>query len=133
MNKNIAVAEVEMSLKKFAESLNSADSKAIYEAFSTEGQYIPPKISSVWPPEIVEERADIFFKSKTMIISFEIKSIRIENGFAFINAVSISEIISKFSGLRKTFESKDFFVLRNEVGDWKIFRYMFETRIPKIV
>jgi len=131
MNKNTAAAEVEMSLKKFTESLNTSDTKAIYDAYSTEGQYIPPTISGVWPPEVVAERADLFFRSKTMVISFDIKSITIENVFAFVNAISKSEIISKFSGVRKTFESKDFFVLRDEVGGWKIFRYMFETRIPK--
>lgn len=131
MKENVAANNIEKTLVKFAESFNTANTKAIYDAYSKEGQYIPPKANGIWSPEIVKIQSEKFFESKTLAISFELKSVVIENGFAFANAISESKIISKNTGLTKVFQSKDFFVFRNEPDGWKIFRYMFETKKPE--
>ena len=117
--------EAATALNNFAEALNSGDAQAIYNAYSIAGLYIPPATTDIWQPVTVKERAEQFFRTKKMNIDFEVRSVFIENGYAFVNAVAKSEIISKSGNSRKVVESKDFFVLRNETGSWKILRYMF--------
>jgi hypothetical protein len=65
-----------------------------------------------------------FLQNKTFKIKYDIQSVTVGNKFAFIEATARTTIVP--NGGEEIFQSsRDFFVLRKDGTDWKIYRYLF--------
>lgn len=68
-----------------------------------------------------------FFAKTRFHISYAVKTIGVDGEYAFVQATPHTATTKLATGQEATCTSQDFFVLRQESQDWKIYRYLFNS------
>jgi uncharacterized protein (TIGR02246 family) len=120
-------AAVQNLLITYSKALNSADADLLAKVYSDSGMFMPSGFHNLSGKEEIKHSAERFFKDRQINISFEIQDISFDGNYAFVQATSNSTVHHHRAGDVANNSNKDFFVLRKEVQEWKVYRYMFNA------
>lgn len=114
-------------LNNFAQVLNNAETKAIPNFFDRDAIFIPDGMKKIIACNKLGKTDNGYLKRADFKINYTIKDITIENQFAFVEAFAdtTENRIADLKPVQK--RSIDFFVLKNEGENWKIYRYIFNN------
>ncbi|WKL49256.1 nuclear transport factor 2 family protein [Flavobacterium pectinovorum] len=114
-------------LGNFAQVLNNGETKALADFFDRNAIFIPDGMKKIIDGNQLGKMSNGYLKRSDFKISYVIKDIIIENQFAFVEAfaTTIENRISDLNPVQK--RSIDFFVLKKEDENWKIYRYIFNN------
>ncbi|MCX8534131.1 YybH family protein [Chryseobacterium luquanense] len=117
---------IKESIQNFELALNSGNIESVLSFYSEDAVFMPDGFSTLKKGEIGRSRSN-FLTEKDFKIKFDNLKIDVKDNFGFVEAVAnTSEIDPKgTSKVQKT--SRDFFVLRQEENQWKIFSYIFNN------
>ncbi|AMR32464.1 hypothetical protein A0256_14045 [Mucilaginibacter sp. PAMC 26640] len=113
----------EQVLHGYAEVLNKANIASISSFYASDGLFMPDGFKTLSKKEL-DAVSGKFLKDGNFKINYDIKNINVENEFAFIDATARTTTIGR-GGEAASKNSRDFFVLRKDGADWKIYRYLF--------
>lgn len=118
-------AAVQNLLIIYSKALNSADTDLLANVYSNKGIFMPLGFHNLSGKEEIKRSAVRFFKHRQMNISFAIQDITFDGIYAFVQATSSNTVQHHPTGSVTNNSAKDFFVLRKEMQEWKVYRYMF--------
>ncbi|TXK36948.1 nuclear transport factor 2 family protein [Pontibacter qinzhouensis] len=119
-------AAVEKLLSQYAQALNTADAPSIPSFYTEDGQFMPHGFRVLSTGELVK-RSNNYFKKVRFQIDYYVQNTIVDGGYAFVQATA-KTITTDFATNREAQQtSRDFFVLRKEQEEWKIFRYTFNN------
>ena len=125
---NIQQQEVLTFIANYAEVLNSGNSELITYFFADRGLFMPDGYPTFTVGEKFKKSSTSFFRKNTILINYEINDISITGNFAFVNS-NATTITTDLTSNEKTIkDTRDFFVLQSESGEWKILRYIFNNK-----
>ncbi|RZK33601.1 MAG: SgcJ/EcaC family oxidoreductase [Hymenobacter sp.] len=113
-------------LAHYAEALNSADAARLPTLYTADGLFLPdgrPPLSAAALPG----QAESFFVKTRLRISYAVQDVAVGGGYAFVQATARTATTDLATGQETARTSRDFFVLRQESQDWKIYRYVFNN------
>lgn len=114
-------------LGNFARVLNNGDTKAISGFFDRDAIFIPDGMKKILAGNELGKTTNGYLKRSDFKIGYTIKEITIENQFAFVEAFATTTEKSVWDLKPVQKRSIDFFVLKNEDENWKIYRYIFNN------
>jgi len=114
-------------LGNFATVLNNGETKAAADFFDCNAIFIPDGMKKMIGANQLGKTNNGYLKRTDFKISYVIKDITIENQFAFVEAFATTteNRISDLKPVQK--RSIDFFVLKKQDENWKIYRYIFNN------
>jgi ketosteroid isomerase-like protein len=113
----------EQLLYGYAAVLNKANLASISSFYAFDGLFMPDGFKTLTKKDL-DAAGGKFLQNKTFKIKYDIQSVTVGNEFAFIEATARTTIVP--NGGEEIFQSsRDFFVLRKDGTDWKIYRYLF--------
>jgi ketosteroid isomerase-like protein len=112
------------TLNSFGEALNSANIKKIPLYFAADGIFMPEATRSFSGKELRHTTGN-FFAKNAFSITFSIEELEVDGVYAFVHARANTVTTIRATGIVYEKMTRDFFVLRKEGVDWKIYRYMF--------
>ncbi|MCF0060398.1 hypothetical protein MUK70_14225 [Dyadobacter chenwenxiniae] len=85
---------------------------------------MPDGFATIRGAQQIHKKAERFFQTQTLKAEFLLKNLAVESDFAF--AESIATVTTENTqGQSIAVKTRDFFVVRREAEDCKIFRYIF--------
>lgn len=118
-------AAVEKTLKIYFGSLNASDVKTAVGSYTADGVFMPPKFPTATGTDQLLTAYENIFKSIQLNVTVKIKEVIVKDDIAFANTLSSGTALIHATGETTPVESREFFLLRKENGEWKIARYMF--------
>ncbi|WP_394775512.1 hypothetical protein [Flavobacterium sp.] len=114
-------------LNNFAQVLSNGETKMIPDFFDRDAIFIPDGMKKIIDGNQLRKTDNGYLKRSDFKINYTIKDITIENQFAFVEAFATTteNRIADLKPVQK--RSIDFFVLKNEDENWKIYRYIFNN------
>ncbi|MBS7565470.1 nuclear transport factor 2 family protein [Mucilaginibacter sp. Bleaf8] len=119
-NEKLAAEQV---LHAYAEVLNKADIALISSFYAFDGLFMAQGFKTLAKKDL-DAAGSKFLKVGNFKINYAIQNVTVENEFAFIDATARTTITRR-GGEEISDNSRDFFVLRKDGTDWKIYRYLF--------
>lgn len=116
---------VERLLTKYGQALNLADASAIPSFYTKDGQFMPEGLK-ITPVSELKGRGESFFKKVRLKVDYSIQDMVVDGGYAFVQA-NARTVATDLNANQGPHFSRDFFVLRKEQEEWKIFRYLFHN------
>ena len=107
----------------YAEVLNKGETVSISTFYTLDGLFMADGFKTLTKKEL-DTAGDKFLKNTNFKINYDIKNITINQEFAFIDAIARTTT-TRDGGKETSENSRDFFVLRKDGTDWKIYRYLF--------
>lgn len=123
MSAEIEKLMVEKLIATYAEAVNKGDQEAIAGFYSEDGVLIPQGFKPVHKSEYSGK----YFTNKNVNISFSIKEVVIEGAFAFVEARATTMLVDLKSNQQLNKITRDLFILKSQEGNWKIYRYIFNS------
>jgi ketosteroid isomerase-like protein len=114
----------EKLLADYAQALNTANAAAIPSFYTQDGVFLPDGYRQLAVADL-KKSGSSYLQRSNFRISYEIKNVVAENGYVFVDAQAKTTSHDPATRLEKNLNSLDFFVLRKEGAEWKIFRYLF--------
>jgi len=111
----------------YAKILNAADSAAIPSFYTHDGVFMPDGFKTLQTADLVKTGGS-YLKKANFQISYDLQEVVVDKGFAFINATAQVTSTDLSTGKIINRSSRDFFVLRKQEQEWKIFRYIFNQQ-----
>lgn len=119
-NEKLAAEQV---LHSYAEVLNKTNIASISSFYAFDGLFMPDGFKTLSKKDL-DAVSGKFLKDENFKINYDINNLKVRNEFAFIDAIATTTTIGP-GGEETSENSRDFFVLRKDGEDWKIYRYMF--------
>lgn len=116
------IAAIELVIENFTKALNAGAFDKIPGMYTADGLSMPDEFKSINSQKLGSTVSALFTLSNYKI-EIDINQVEVDGNYAFVTA------IAKVHGVinRATKTSRDFFVLRKDEGNWKIYRYMFNS------
>lgn len=124
MNTQPDKAAVENLLTAYANAINSANTALIPSFYTEDGRLMPEDSKDLTKEDLVK-RSQKFFKQVRFQINYAAPDTIIDGDYAFVQTTAKTTTTSLETSKVEDRTSRDFFVLRKEKEDWKIFRYVF--------
>jgi len=118
--------QVENLIGEYAAALNAAKVEMIPAFYTTDAVFMPENTGKLTKAELLKI-GQAFLTKNRFQISYSIQDITVKDGYAFVQAKAQTKTVIPNSNTEVSKTSQDFFVLRKEQTDWKIFRYMFNN------
>lgn len=119
--------EVQTFIDNYAEVLNSASIDLISGCYTSNGRFMPDGYPTFNNGEQFKRNIRSFFTKKNIIIDFKITDITIEGDLALVNSTAITRSTNLNTQIETTKKTRDFFVLQQVDGEWKILQYIFNN------
>jgi ketosteroid isomerase-like protein len=113
-------------LAHYAEALNSANTALLPALYTPDGVFMPDGVAPLPAGALPGKGAGFFAKSR-FHISYAVEDVTVSGEYAFVQATARTATTSLATGREVARTSQDFFVLRQEAQDWKIYRYLFNS------
>lgn len=127
MNNQEEKRKIENVLAAYAQVLNAAKTEAIAGFYTKDGILLPEGVTANLKPAQLNTTGTSFFEKNEFSISYAVEAVSVEGFYAFVEAKATTTQKELKSGTVTHRTSKDFFVLKQEDGTWRIYRYMFST------
>ncbi|SFM83991.1 Ketosteroid isomerase homolog [Chitinophaga sp. YR627] len=115
---------IEKLLSDFAATLNAATIQHISSFFTEDAVFMPDGFKILKAADL-KRTGNGYLQRSHFQIGFTIKEVEIGLPYAFVRATAAAALLDPDTQQLITQQSRDFFVLRKDNEDWKIFRYMF--------
>jgi len=119
-NEKLAAEQV---LHGYAEVLNKADIALMSSFYAFDGLFMPDGLKTLSKKDL-EAVSGKFLRQRNFKINYDINNVNVRNELAFIDATATTTTIGR-GGEETSQNSRDFFVLRKDGAEWKIYRYLF--------
>ncbi|MBG6234031.1 ketosteroid isomerase-like protein [Pedobacter sp. CAN_A7] len=124
MSTQIEKSTVEQLISSYAEAVNKGNRQAISAFYTQDGLLIPEGFKPV--PQ--GNSNDKYFANTGVQIGFTVKEVIVEGNYAFVEAQANTKLTDLKNNQELKRKTRDLFILRNTDGDWKIFRYIFNSK-----
>ena len=118
-------AAVEKTLYNYFSSLNGSDVKTAVGSYTADGAFIAAGSPNVIGTAQLVTAYESLFKAIQLTVKVNIDEVIIKNDISFVRTHSNGTTLIHATGETIPVESRVFFLLRKEHGEWKIARYMF--------
>ena len=112
-------------------ALNTNDVDAILDLYSTEPVFMPQHSTALVGRDAVRAGYKQVFATLKLNVQFTIHEIEEVGNWAWVRTSSAGTTRVLDSGVDVNEGNNELFVFRNEVGRWKIYRYLFATSQPR--
>ncbi|WP_324680251.1 nuclear transport factor 2 family protein [Hymenobacter sp. GOD-10R] len=116
----------EQLLAQYAEALNTAHPLLLPALYTADGVFMPNGVASL-PAGVLPGQGEKFFAKSRLHIRYAVEEVTGNGEYAFVQATARTATTDLTTGQEVTRTSRDFFVLRQEGQDWKIYRYLFNS------
>jgi ketosteroid isomerase-like protein len=113
-------------LAHYAEALNAANTALLPTLYTPDGVFMPDGVVPL-PAGALPGKGTGFFAKSRFHISYAVEDVTVSGEYAFVQATARTATTSLATGREVARTSQDFFVLRQEAQDWKIYRYLFNS------
>jgi ketosteroid isomerase-like protein len=113
-------------LAHYAQALNSATIALLPTLYTADGMFLPDGVAPL-PASALPGKGASFFAKTRFHISYVVEDVTVGGEYAFVQATARTATTDLATGQEVARTSRDFFVLRQEAQDWKIFRYLFNN------
>jgi ketosteroid isomerase-like protein len=127
MNNQEEKTTIENVLADYAQVLNTAKTDAIASFYTPDGVLFPEGVAKGLKPAQLAGTCIAFFTNNEFSISYALEAFSVDGPYAFVEAKAATSCKDLKSGNVTDKTSKDFFVLKQQEGAWKIYRYIFNT------
>ncbi|AZA55225.1 YybH family protein [Chryseobacterium sp. G0201] len=117
---------IKESIQNFESALNSGNIDSVLSFYSEDAIFMPDGFRSLKRGEIGRSNSN-FLTEKDFKIKFDNLKIDVNDNYGFVEAVANTSSIDLKDTSRVQKTSRDFFVLRQEENQWKIFSYIFNN------
>jgi ketosteroid isomerase-like protein len=121
-NKNL-IAEV---VENYAAAINAGEIDKIRSYYSGEGIFMPEGVKTLKKNQIGNKKLP-FFKEKDFKIQYNDIKIKVDDNYAFVEAVAQTLENDVMGSSKVERNSRDFFVFQKEGTEWKILTYIFNN------
>ncbi|GGH59943.1 ketosteroid isomerase-like protein [Filimonas zeae] len=111
---------------QYAKVLNEADALSIPAFYSEDGLLMPHAFKTLSGKNLAASGAG-WLKKNAFHIDYTIQHITVDNKYAFAEADAVVKQTDPLTNREIVKTSRDFFVLRKERENWKIYRYLFNN------
>jgi ketosteroid isomerase-like protein len=118
-------AAIEKTLKTYFGSLNASDVNTAVGSYTNDGVFMPAKFPTATGTAQLFTAYENVFKAIQLNVTLKIEEVIIRDDIAFASTLSNGTTLIHATGEKIPEENREFFLLRNEGGEWKIARYMF--------
>ena len=113
-------------LAQYADALNSANLALLPALYATDGLFMPDSGAPL-PASTLPGKGTSFFAKSRFHISYAVEDVTVSGAYAFVQATARTATTDLATGREVARTSLDFFVLRQENQEWKIYRYVFNS------
>ncbi|WP_375435012.1 YybH family protein [uncultured Hymenobacter sp.] len=113
-------------LAQYAEALNAANTSLLPALYTADGVFMADGVASL-PAGALPGKGARFFATSRLHIRYAVEEVSVGGEYAFVQASARTATTNLATGQEVTRTSRDFFVLRQEGQDWKIYRYLFNS------
>jgi ketosteroid isomerase-like protein len=113
-------------LAHYAEALNAGNTALLPALYSADGIFMPDGRAPL-PAGALPSKGENFFAKTRFHISYAVEDVTVGGEYAFVQATARTATTDLATGQEVARTSRDFFVLRQESQDWKIYRYLFNS------
>ena len=113
-------------LAQYAEALNLASPALLAALYTADGVFMPDGLAPL-PAGALPGQGAHFFAHSRLRISYAAAEVTVAGNYAFVQATARTATTNLATGQETARTSRDFFVLRQEGQDWKIFRYVVNS------
>jgi len=126
MHPHFPTQAAEQLLAQYAEALNAANTNLLPALYTADGVFMPDGVASL-PAGALPGKGVSFFAKSRLHISYAVQEVTGSGEYAFVQATARTATTNLATGQETARTSRDFFVLRQEGQDWKIYRYLFNS------
>lgn len=123
MNAQNQKSLVEQLISAYQKAVNDKDAAAISTFYTSDGSLLAEGFKSIAQAKASES----YFLKADVNINFSIKEVTVEGSYAFVEARAKTKIKDLKSNIELNKNTRDLFILKNTKGDWKIYRYIFNS------
>ncbi len=118
--------EIEKSLSIYFEALNNSNVAKAVGQYTGDGVFMPTGLPTATGTSELVSAYENVFTAIQLTVTFRVEEIFLLNeSVAFVRTQSNGTQLLHASGLKTEELNREFFLMRNEEGVWKIARYMF--------
>jgi ketosteroid isomerase-like protein len=118
--------KAEMLVAEYAAALNAANVDLIPAFYTADAVFMPDNTRKLTKADLLKS-SQTFLNQNRFHISYSIQDITVKDEYAFVQATAQTKTVNPNTNTEVFKTSQDFFVLRNEQNEWKIFRYIFNN------
>ena len=118
--------QVEKLVADYAAALNAARAELIPAYYTADAVFMPENTRKLTKSDVLK-KGRTFLNKNRFHISYSIQDITVKDEYAFVQATAQTRTVNLNTNIEVAKTSQDFFVLRKDQNDWKIFRYMFNN------
>lgn len=123
MDAQIEKITVEKLIYAYAEAVNEGNRQAISAFYTQDGLLIPDGFKPVSQGKSTGK----YFTNTSVQIGFTVNDVVVEGTYAFVEARAKTILTDLGSNRALNKNTRDLFILKNTEGDWKIYRYIFNS------
>ena len=123
MSAQIEKTTVERLIYAYAEAVNEGNRQAISAFYTEDGLLIPDGFK----PVLQGKSTGKYFTNTGVQIGFTVNEVIVEGAYAFVEARAKTRLTDLGSKKELNKSTRDLFILKNTQGDWKIYRYIFNS------
>jgi len=116
-------------LDEYASALSAGAIELIPGFYAEDGLFMPNSLKNFSKSDFLIKSSGIFLKTTAFKIKYAVKSIVMDDNYAFVSAIAETSTRDSLTGNVTPNTTRDFFVLRKTDDDWKIYRYMFNDEL----
>jgi uncharacterized protein (TIGR02246 family) len=117
--------EIKKALLSYRDALNESSTSKVLELYTANGVFMPSGAPTAVGTAQVKASYEYVFSQIQLSIEFEIDEIEVVGDYAFARTTSKGSALIHATGETVSEKNRELFVLKNENGNWKIDRYMF--------
>jgi uncharacterized protein (TIGR02246 family) len=118
-------AAIQKLLYSYQNVLDSSNVKAVSVLYTTDAELLPQGDKTATGTKQISDSYSQLFKAIQLTIKFGIEDIEVRGDFAFARTHSQGTILVHASGKILPEDNRELFIFRQENGQWKIYKYMF--------
>jgi uncharacterized protein (TIGR02246 family) len=117
-------------LRTYQDGLNEANLELVRSVYTNDAVVIgQPFPTATGMEEIIALYAD-FLSKLDFNVQFELLEMELKNDLGFIRTRSHGTIVPKGQKPTRSEGNREIFIVKNVQGDWKFYRYIFNSEVP---
>lgn len=126
MENKTAKIEIEKSLGIYFDALNKSNVEQAVSQYTSDGIFMPTGLPTAAGTSELTTAYENVFKAIQLNVTFKIEEIVLsDNSTAFVRTQSNGTQLIHANNQKTEELNREFFLMKNENGSWKISRYMF--------
>ncbi|SMO35880.1 Ketosteroid isomerase homolog [Chryseobacterium rhizoplanae] len=125
MENKTAKTEIEKSLGIYFDALNKSNVEQAVHQYTSDGIFMPTGLPTAAGTSELTTAYENVFKAIQLNVTFRVEEIILSDSIAFVRTQSNGTQLIHANNQKTDELNREFFLMKNENGSWKISRYMF--------